>query len=334
LKTLITGATGFVGSAVLRLLLQRSQDIRILVRSASDLTNVEGLPVEIITGDLNDKDSLRPALDGAEALFHVAADYRIWVPKPEEMIRTNVDGTRNLMEAALDAGVSRIVYTSSVATLGISNEPSGANEETPSSLEMMIGAYKRSKYLAEKTVQALHQEKGLPVVIVNPSMPIGPRDIKPTPTGRMIVEAANGKIPAFVDTGLNIVHVDDVAEGHMLAFDKGRVGQRYILGGENLQLKEILRLVAVATNSRPPRICLPHNLVLPVAYIAEFIAKFNGGAEPFVTVDGVKMSKKKMYFDWSKARTELQYRQRPSGEAIADAIAWFKANGYLDRDRA
>ncbi len=330
LKYLVTGASGFVGSAVLRQLLQRESDVRVLVRENSDLGNIDGLPVDVIHGDLNDRDSLRKAVRGIEGVFHVAADYRIWVPDAEAMIRTNRDGSRDLMLACLDAGVRRIVYTSSVATLGISSDPRGANESAPSRLEDMIGPYKQSKFLAEKEVNRLYQESDLPVVIVNPSTPVGPRDIKPTPTGRMIVEAAKGKMPAYVDTGLNIVHVDDVAAGHLLAFDKGRVGERYILGGKNLSLKEILDSVARIVDRPPPKFKLPHNLVLAIAHAAELAAKLRGNAEPFVTVDGVRMSKKKMFFDSARAREELGYSPRPAEDSIEDAIAWFKANGYLD----
>ena len=240
MTSLVTGATGFVGSAVVRALLDAGEVPRVLVRPESDRRNLAGLGVDLAEGDLRDAASLARACRGCQALFHVAADYRLWVPRPEEIYAANVDGTRALMQAAGAAGVARIVYTSSVATLGLTRDGSPADEATPAALADMIGHYKRSKFLAEEVVRGMVTEAGLPAVIVNPSTPIGPRDIKPTPTGRMIVEAARGRIPAFVDTGLNVVHVADVAAGHLLAFERGRIGERYILGGENLALAEIL----------------------------------------------------------------------------------------------
>jgi dihydroflavonol-4-reductase len=243
------------------------------------------------------------------------------------MFRANVDGTRDLLTAALEAGAERVVYTSSVATLGL--VPGGsATEETASSVDDMIGPYKRSKFAAEQVARGLARERGLPVVIVNPSTPVGPGDIKPTPTGRLIVEAARGQMPAFVDTGLNIVHVDDVAEGHLAAAENGRIGERYILGGENMALAEILAEVAQAVGRRPPWLRVPHSVLFPVAIGAELAARATG-RDPFVTLDGVRMSRKKMYFSSEKASRELGYRSRPAREAIADAVGWFRDNGYL-----
>jgi len=327
--TLITGASGFVGAAVLRTLLDAGHDVRAMVRPQSDRQNLEGLDVEIVIGDLRDAASLKAAVAGCDALFHVAADYRLWAPNPQEIIDSNVTGTRNIMEAALNAGVSRIVYTSSVATLGLNADGSPSDEATPVSLDDMIGAYKRSKFLAEEVVREMVAGKGLAAVIVNPAAPIGPRDIKPTPTGRMIVQAAAGKMPAFVDTGLNIVHVDDVARGHLLAFERGEIGERYVLGAENATLREILGEIARITGRRPPTINLPHNLVLPIAYIAEAFARLTGGPEPMVTVDGLKLSRKHMFFSIDKARAKLGYAPRPAADALVDAIEWFKANDYL-----
>ena len=276
---------------------------------------------------MEDPRSLARAVAGCRYVYHVAADYRIWVPDPAPMFRANVDGTRDLLTAALEAGAERVVYTSSVATLGLVAGGS-ADEETPSRLDDMIGPYKRSKFAAEEVARGLARERGLPVVIVNPSTPVGAGDIKPTPTGRLIVEAARGQMPAFVDTGLNIVHVDDVAEGHLAAAENGRIGERYILGGENLALAEILAGVAQAVGRRPPWLRVPHSVLFPVAIGAELVARITG-RDPFVTLDGVRMSRKKMYFSSEKASRELGYTPRPAREAIADAVSWFGANGYL-----
>ena len=325
--SLVTGATGFVGSAVARALLARGRRVRVLARPNSDRRNLGGLAVEIAEGAMEDPRSLARAVAGCRYVYHVAADYRIWVPDPVPMFRANVDGTRDLLTAALEAGAERVVYTSSVATLGL--VPGGsATEETPSSVDDMIGPYKRSKFAAEQVARGLARERGLPVVIVNPSTPVGPGDIKPTPTGRLIVETARGQMPAFVDTGLNIVHVDDVAEGHLAAAENGRIGERYILGGENMALAEILAEVAQAVGRRPPWLRVPHSLLFPVAIGAELAARATG-RDPFVTLDGVRMSRKKMYFSSEKASRELGYAPRPAREAIADAVSWFGANGYL-----
>ncbi len=328
MKTLITGANGFVGSAVLRLLLNSGHDVRALLRPGSNRTNLNGLSVEIVEGDLCDSASLRSAVVGCKYLFHIAADYRLWVPDPAPMYKANVEGTRNLIQYATECGIEKIVYTSSVATLGIHADRSPANEESPVSLNDMIGHYKRSKYLAEEEVMKLVTDISAPVTIVNPSTPIGPRDIKPTPTGRIIVDCLNGKIPAYVDTGLNIAHVDDVARGHLLALDKGKIGERYILGGEDMSLKDILRQICEVGKRKPPGISLPHNLILPFARLIELWADMTG-VEPLATVDGIKMAKKHMFFSSAKAKNELAYQSRPASEAISDAIKWFQLNGYL-----
>lgn len=324
---LVTGATGFVGSAVARALINTGHQVRALTRPHSDRRNLEGLPVRIAEGRLEDAASLAHALAGCRYLFHVAADYRLWVPDPTAMFRANVEGTRDLMLAAIEAGVERVVYTSSVATLGL--VPGGvADEETPSRPDDMIGPYKQSKFWAEELVRGLIAERELPAVIVNPSTPIGPRDLKPTPTGRLIVEAASGRMPGFVDTGLNIVHVEDVALGHLAAAEVGVVGERYILGGENMALVEILAEIVRPMGRRPPRVKIPYALAYPVALGAEAAARVSG-REPFVTVDGVRMSRKRMYFTSAKAARALDYRYRPAREAIAEAVDWFNANGYL-----
>ncbi len=326
-RALVTGATGFVGSRVARLLLERGFEVRVLVRPASDLSNIAGLDIERLTGDLRDRASLARALEGMDVLFHVAADYRLWVPRPKEIYESNVAGTENILQAAIEQGVERVVYTSSVATLGL-REDGPADESTPVSYSQMIGHYKRSKYLAEERARQAAKVHGLDVVIVNPSTPVGPGDIRPTPTGRMILDAASGKMPAYVDTGLNIVHVDDVAQGHLLALERGKRAERYILGGENMHLSEILREIALYVGRRPPRIRLPHNLILPVAYGAQMIARLTG-KEPLVTVDGVRLAKKKMFFSSRKAEDELGYRTRPARLAIREAVDWFRERGML-----
>jgi dihydroflavonol-4-reductase len=327
--TLVTGATGFVGSAVVRALVSRGEPVRAMVRGSSSLRLLEELPVEIVTADLDEPASCRAALEGCSALFHVAADYRLWVPQPEAMYRTNVEGTRHLLLAAADAGIRRIVYTSSVATLGLRPDRLPADETTPATLAGMVGHYKRSKFLAELAVRELIAEIGLPVVIVNPAAPVGPGDARPTPTGRVVLEAARGRIPAYVDTGLNLVHVDDVAKGHLLAFERGRVGERYILGGENLPLSQMLALIADLMGRRPPRLRLPARALLPVALLAEAVARIGGGREPLVTADGVRMARKPMYFTSAKAERELGYRSRPAVEGLRDAIAWYRSHGCL-----
>ena len=329
MTTLVTGASGFVGSAVARALVGRGQSVRALVRRSSSRRLLHGLPVETVTGDLDEPASCRAALEGCNALFHVAADYRLWVPQPDAMYQTNVEGTRHLLSAAGDAGIRRIVYTSSVATLGLRPDRLPGDETTPATLAAMVGHYKRSKFLAEQAVRELVAETGLPVVIVNPAAPVGPGDARPTPTGRVVLEAARGRVPAYVDTGLNLVHVDDVAMGHLLAFQYGRVGERYILGGENLPLGQILALIADLMGRRPPRVRLPAGALLPVALIAEAIARIGRGREPLITADGVRMARKPMYFTSAKAERELGYRSRPAVEGLRDAIAWYRSHGCL-----
>jgi dihydroflavonol-4-reductase len=314
-KALVTGATGFVGAAVARRLISSGHAVRALVRPNADRRNLQGLDVEIAEGDLTDPASLARATSGCQAVFHVAADYRLWVPDPKPMYATNVDGTRAVVQAALNSGVDRIVYTSSVATLGYA-EGRPADEDTPSTLDDMIGHYKRSKFLAEEAVR----DK---VVTVNPSTPVGPGDIKPTPTGRMIRDAINGKMPAYVDTGLNIVHVDDVAAGHLLAYEKGVVGRRYVLGGQNMTLREILTELARVSGRRPPRWRLSHRAVLPIAYIAEGWA-YVSGREPLATVDGVRLSAHSMYFSSARAERELGYSPGDARMALDRAAEWFR----------
>jgi dihydroflavonol-4-reductase len=330
MTTLVTGATGFVGSAVARALAARGHRLRLLTRPSSDRRNLQGLDAEVVTGDLTDQDSLARAAAGCRYVVHVAADYRFWVPDPDAMLRANVDGAVAMIRAAARAGADRIVHCSSVAALGQIGDGTPADELTPANEADFIGIYKRSKYLAEKAVLELAVREGLPVVVVNPAAPVGPRDIKPTPTGKMILDAAAGRVPAYIDTGLNIVHVDDVAEGHVLALEKGRVGERYILGGENMLLKDILGLVAAVAHRRPPSICLPEAVVWPAAFVMEKLATLTG-IPPMMTRDHLKMARKKMFYTSAKATAELGYQPRPVRIAVEDAVAWFRANGMLTK---
>ena len=323
---LVTGASGFLGSAIAAALRARGHAVRVLVRPSSPRTNVDSADI-VCEGDLRDRASLASALKGARFLFHAAADYRLWSRNPDEILRNNVEGTRLVMEEALKAGVERIVYTSSVATLKLA-DGALSTEDNPLAEGEGIGPYKRSKVAAERLVEAMIQRNGLPAVIVNPSTPIGPRDVKPTPTGRIIVEAASGRMPAFVDTGLNLAHVDDVAAGHLAALDRGRIGERYILGGENVTLSDMLADIARLVGRRPPTVKLPRTLLYPLAYGAEALASLSG-VEPFLTMDGLRMSRHRMFFDDSKARAELGYASRPYREGLADAITWFRSHGKL-----
>jgi dihydroflavonol-4-reductase len=324
MRALVTGASGFVGAAVVRALLAAGTQVRALLRERSSRRNLEGLAVEVAIGELADVAALERALEGCEALFHVAADYRLWAPDPQVLYRSNVEGTRHIIEAAQRAGVKRIVYTSSVATIGLRADGRASDETDTASLDAMIGHYKRSKFLAESCALEAARS-GAPIVIVNPSTPIGPGDVKPTPTGRLVLDAATGRMPAYVDTGLNIVHVDDVAAGHLLAYQHGRIGERYILGGTDLSLQRILSMIADASGRRAPRLRLPLALVLPLAYAAEAAARLTG-RETRITVDGVRMARHRMYFSSAKAVRELGYRWRPAQQAIDDAVRWFLAS--------
>ena len=327
-RVLVTGASGFLGSAVARALVARGLKVRALVRSDSPRDNLADLGCEFVVGDLTDRPSLGAAVRGARYLFHVAADYRFWARDPSAILRTNVDGTRNLMLEALAAGTERIVHTSSVATLKLAGTTGPVDETAPLSPKDAIGVYKRSKTLAERAVEAMILQDKLPAVIVNPTTPIGPRDIKPTPTGRILLDAARGRIPAFVDTGLNFAHVDDIAEGHLLAFERGRIGERYILGGENVLLRNLLAAVADAAGRRAPRIRLPRIPIFPLAYGAQAFARMTG-KEPLLTVDALRMSRYHMFFTSAKAERELGYRSRAYQEGVVDALAWFRKAGYL-----
>ena len=325
---LVTGGTGFVGSAVARVLKNAGFAVRVLARPSSPRHQLAGSDVEFCEGDLREPDSVAEAMADIRYLFHVAADYRLWARDPREIMETNVSGTRIVMEQALRAGIERIVHTSSVATISPHPQGLAADETMPLAEAQGIGAYKRSKIAAERLVERLVAERGLPAVIVNPSTPVGPRDVRPTPTGRIIIESACGRIPGFVDTGLNLVHVDDVAAGHLAALLRGKIGERYILGGQNVFFSEILANIARIVGRRPPRLRIPHAMVVPVAYAAEALARLTG-KEPFATLDGVRMAKHRMFFTARKAERELGFYARPYIEGLEQAVQWFRDNGYL-----
>ena len=327
-KILVTGASGFVGSAVARKLVEAGFSVRALVRGTSPRAHLAGLGLDFFEGDLRDRKSVARAIAGMRYAFHVAADYRLWARDPSEIFASNVEGTRNLMEEAMRAGVERVIYTSSVATIALRSDGMAADETSPLREDQGIGAYKRSKIAAERLVEAMVAERGLAAVIVNPSTPIGPGDVRPTPTGRIIIEAAKGRIPAFIDTGLNLVHVDDVASGHLAALRHGKIGERYILGGQDVLFSQMLRDIAGLVGRRAARVRLPWRALIPVAFVAEAVANVTG-REPFATLDGVYMAKYRMFFVSTKAEQELGYRSRRYTEGIDDAVRWFRDAGYL-----
>jgi len=328
MTTLVTGATGFVGSHVARQLVSAGQSVRVLVRPNSNLDALAGLHVEYFEGDLRDQESLERAMYGIRRVFHVAADYRLWTPRPEEIYETNVEGTRKLLAAARHARVERIVYTSTVATIAVPRNGTLPNEDTQASLNEMIGHYKRSKFLAEQVaVEAV--SAGVPVVIVNPTAPVGPWDWKPTPTGRIILDFLKGKMPAYVDTGLNVAPVEDIAAGHLLAAEKGRVGQRYILGGRNMTLKQILDALSAITGRPAPRVRLPHAVALAAGYADQWFSRL-AGREPQIPVEGVKMSRHRMFVESDKAERELGYKPTSVEAALGRAVTWYQQHGYLN----
>lgn len=327
MTTLVTGATGFVGSHVARQLVASGHRVRVLVRVTSNFRLLNDLAVERVEGDLRDAASLERAMQGVERVFHVAADYRLWTRHPEELYDTNVEGTRRLIASAQRAGVARIVYTSTVATIAVPRHGRLPDETVDATLAEMIGDYKRSKFLAEQ-VAVDAAKSGAPVVIVNPTAPVGPGDWKPTPTGRIILDFLRGKMPAYVDTGLNVVPVEDVAAGHLLAADKGRIGERYILGGRNMTLKEILDALAAITGRRSPRVRLPHVVALMAGYADEMYSRL-ARREPQIPVDGVKMSRHKMFVESDKAARELGYRPGSIEAALERAVRWYQDNGYI-----
>ena len=320
---LVTGASGFLGAAIANSARAAGYSVRVLIRTSSPRTNIDRKD-QVAIGDLRDRASLAAALRGVRYLVHAAADYRLWAPTPDDILRNNVDGTRTLMEEALQAGIERIVYTSSVATIGLrKGEP--ADETRPLAADKAVGAYKKSKVMAERLVDDMIRREGLPAVIVNPSTPIGPRDVKPTPTGRIIVEAASGRMPGFVDTGLNLVHVDDAAAGHLAALRKGRIGERYILGGRNMSLREILQALSSLTGLPAPRLRLPYAVAYCAGAVDTFLARFTGSS-PRIPLEGVRMARYKMYVCSAKAARELGYQPGPVERALERAVQWFRRN--------
>lgn len=327
MKTVVTGATGFIGSHIVRLLCADGRNVRVVVRSGSDISNLSGLNVEIVTADLLDHKSLNAALKGCSVLYHAAADYRLWTLNPKDMYRINVEGTKAILDSALRHNFSKVVYTSSVGTLGNPGNGTPGNEETSVSFSDMVGDYKKSKFLAEREAEKFIA-KGLPLVIVNPSTPVGSYDIKPTPTGKIIVDFLNRAMPAYLDTGLNIIAVEDCARGHILAEQRGIVGKKYILGNSNMTLKDIFSLLAEITGIKAPKIRLPYAPILLAAYLNEGLSKLTG-KEPRIPLAGVQMAAKFMYFDPSLAIHELGLPQSSIKQALSQAVAWFTHNGYV-----
>jgi dihydroflavonol-4-reductase len=324
----VTGATGFVGSHVARVLAEQGADLRLLVRSSSDPKNIQTLKAERVVGDLRDPASLDRGMEGCEVVFHVAADYRLWVRDPQQMFQSNVEGTRSILESARKNGVRRVVYTSSVATMGFTGNGHPADEDSPVSIDKMIGPYKRSKFMAEELAFSASRD-GMDVVVVNPTTPVGEQDIKPTPTGRIVVDFLKKKFPAYVDTGLNLVDVDECARGHIAALEKGKSGERYILGGENLTLKQILDKLAAITGLPSPRMKVPYAVALAAGVVDEVVTGRMFGREPRATIDAVRMGRKKMFVTSAKAERELGWKTVPVDDALRRAVQWFTANGYV-----
>ena len=329
MKAFVTGATGFVGSHVATVLAEQGAELRLLVRTGSDPKNIQGLNADRVIGDLCEPESIDRAMAGCDVVFHVAADYRLWVRDPAQMYRANVEGTRTILQAALKNRVRRVVYTSSVATMGFTVKNNPVDESSPVSLENMIGHYKRSKYMAEEVALAAGRD-GIDVVVVNPSTPVGERDIKPTPTGRIVVDFLKRKFPAYVDTGLNMVDVRECARGHVAALEKGRSGERYILGGENLTLKQILDKLAAITGLPSPRVRLPYAVALASGVVDTVVTGVVLRREPRVTLDAVRMGRKKMFVSSAKAERELGWKAVPVDAALRRAVQWFNDNGYAN----
>ena len=327
MRAFVTGGTGFIGGAVVRHLLEAGHEVRALVRAGADTRQLDGLPVERVEGDLRDGKGLQEGVAGCEWVFHVAALYSYWGCLWDDFYQTNVEGTRRVLEAARQQGVERVVHTSSIAALGLNEDRTPATEETPSSLEDRIGPYQRSKFLAEEVARA-YASQGLPVIIVNPSTPVGEGDHKPTPTGQIIVDYLNGRMFAYVDTGLNIASVEDVAAGHLLAAERGRVGERYILGGENLTLKQMLDLLAEISGCPPARVRIPHSVAQAWSYVDVALARFNPRRVPAATPEKVRLSRRYEFYDASKAVRELGLPQTPAREGLRQAVTWYRGHGY------
>lgn len=326
-KAFVTGGTGFVGSHVVRRLLAQGTAVKALVRDPERASNLAGLDVERVRGDLRDRASLEAGLAGCDALFHVAADYRLWARNPHELFDSNVQGTKNILEAARKRGVQRVVYTSTVSAVGRPGWDGVGDETLDPTPEQLIGPYKTTKFLAELEARKFASQ-GLPLVIVNPSTPIGSHDVKPTPTGRIVVDFLNRRMPAYLDTGLNLVDVEDVAAGHLLAAEKGKPGQRYILGNKNLSLKEILDLLSDITGLPSPKFRVPYAAAYAAGWVSTTLCRVSGGSEPRVPLDAVRMARHSMFFDASKAVRELGLPQTPVKDALSKAVDWFRANGY------
>lgn len=327
MRALVTGGTGFIGSSIVRVLLERGLDVRALCRPGSDRRNLTGLDIEVFEGDLQDADALRRGVAGCELVFHAGALYSFWVRPRQRIYDINVEGTRRVLEASKAAGVERVVHTSSVAALGLCDNGQPADETTPTELSQVVGDYKKSKYLAEQV--ALEYARRMPIVIVNPSYPVGPRDIKPTPSGQTIVDFLNRKMPAYIDTGMNIVDVEDVAVGHWLAAENGRIGERYILGGENITMKRMLDLLAEITGLKAPTFRVPYGPILALSYLNAAFCRLFPRTAPRMTPETIRMSSHLMYFDPGKAIRELGFPQTPARDALAKAVAWFRENGYV-----
>lgn len=327
MKAFVTGATGFIGSAVVRALVRSGVEVRVLIRPHSDLGNLEGLHLESAYGDLLDAESLRKGMSGCQQLYHVAAHYALWAQDPSIFYKVNVEGTKRLMSIAGEMGISRIVYTSTIGTIGLPENGSLGTEDTPMAASQMAGDYKRSKFLGEQEVLKLSRS-GLPVVIVNPSAPVGEYDIKPTPTGQIIVDFMKGRMWAFMDTGMNLIDVDDVAVGHLRAMERGRTGERYILGHRNLTLAEFFHLLSEITGVKAPSVKLPRGVVLPLAYLNKWMADYVTHRSPRIPLEGVRMAKYRMHYDCSKAIQELDLPQTPVEESLRKAVRWFHRHGY------
>ena len=331
MPTLVTGAAGFLGSHVARQLVARGEAVRVLLRASSQNRAIADLPLEYVTGDLRDAESLDRALKGVTRVFHVAADYRLWAKDSKDIYDSNVGGTRNILAAAKRAGVQQFIYTSTVATIAV-DRPAPPNEKTDAKLDEMIGHYKRSKWMAER--EALNAAKeGFPVIVAMPTTPVGPWDWKPTPTGKIIVDFLNGKMPGYVDTGLNFVGVEECAAGHLLVAEKGKVGERYLLGGENLTLKQVLDILSNITKLPAPMLKLPHGVALGAAYASTFFSRLVG-KEPGIPVEGVKIAQHKMFVDCARAQRELGFKAGPVSAALQRAVSWYEANGYVSKRRA